>query len=361
MNPRHESWMNLALAEAAKGLGATAPNPPVGAVLIKGGRVVGAGHHRKAGGPHAEVFAIRAAGTEAEGATLVVTLEPCSTRGRTPACTDAILEAGIREVIIGCTDPNPAHAGAALDILRGAGVKVVSGVLPEACRHLIRAFTRVQETGLPYVSLKMACTLDGRIADADGKSKWITGPESRERVQQLRRDCDAILVGTGTVMEDNPSLLPRPQKGRTPLRIIPDRQGRIPLTRTVFSDGGSTLCLLGPEVSASRKRALERRGVEWIGVPVTGDRIGWRETGTLLVKRGVQHILCEGGGQLASALLKAALVQELHWVMAPKLLGRDGRPAVAEGWKLSDAPEFRIVDVTRLGQDVWIVVRRSPP
>jgi diaminohydroxyphosphoribosylaminopyrimidine deaminase/5-amino-6-(5-phosphoribosylamino)uracil reductase len=319
--------------------------------------VVGGGHHRKAGGPHAEVFAIRAAGSEAEGATLAVTLEPCSTRGRTPACTDAILEAGIREVIIGCTDPNPAHAGAALDILRGAGVNVVSGVLPEACRHLIRAFTRVQETGLPYVSLKMACTLDGRIADADGKSKWITGPESRERVQQLRRECDAILVGTGTVMEDNPTLLPRPQKGRTPLRIIPDRQGRLPLSRTVFSDGEPTLCLLGPEVSASRKRALERRGVEWMEVPVSGDRIAWRETGFLLVKRGVQHILCEGGGQLTSALLKAELVQELHWVTAPTLLGMDGRPAVAEGWSLKEAPQFHIESAEQCGKDLWVTLR----
>lgn len=355
MKATPDTWMELALTEARKGLGTTAPNPSVGALVIKQGRVIGRGAHRKAGGPHAEVFALREAGDQAKNAILVVTLEPCSTQGRTPACTDAIRAAGIKKAIVGCVDPNPAHAGNGLDILRGAGVEVISGVMEKECRHLIRAFSHVQRTGRPYISLKMACSLDGRIADAKGNSKWITGPESRGRVQEMRRECDAILVGTETVLKDDPSLMPRPMKSRKPLRLIADRQGRLPLTRQVFSDGHPTLCLLGPDVSTSRKTALTRRGVDWLEVPVSRGRIHWAKTLALLAERGVQHILCEGGGQLASALLKAELVQELHWVMAPKLLGQDGRPAVGPGWSLDQAPQFEISKTKRFGEDLWIV------
>ena len=359
MKATPETWMRRALAEARKGLGATAPNPPVGAVVVKQGKIIGTGYHRKAGGPHAEVYALRDAGADAKNATIVVTLEPCSTVGRTGACTDAILKAGIKKVIVGCSDPNPAHAGKGYDLLREAGVTVESGVLEDECRELIRAFTHVQQTGMPYVSLKMACTLDGRIADAKGNSKWITGPESRARVQQLRRECDAILVGTETVMKDDPSLMPRPQKGRKPLRIIPDRQGRIPLTRKVFTDGHPTLVLLGPDVSLKRKTTLSKRGTEWLEVPVARGQLNWKRTLKLLGDQGVQHILCEGGGQLASALLQAGLVQELHWVMAPKLLGQEGRPSVGKGWSLADAPEFEVRTIEKSGDDIWIVSRSS--
>ena len=346
--------MDLALAEARKGLGKTAPNPPVGAVVVKAGKVIGSGYHRKAGGPHAEVFALREAGAAAKGGTIVITLEPCSTQGRTPACTDAIQQAGIKKVIVGCVDVNPAHAGRGLDLLREAGLEVISGVREAECQELIRAFSYQQTTGLPYVSLKMACTLDGRIADAKGSSKWITGAEARERVQELRRECDAILVGTETVLKDDPSLMPRPAKGRKPLRIVPDRMGRVPLTRQVFTDGHSTLCLLGPEAPAKRKAALSKRGIAWLEVPLVRGQISWPKTLKLLSKQGVQHIMCEGGGQLASALLKANLVQELHWVLAPKLLGEDGRPSVGAGWTLPKAPGFTIRSVEQLGQDVWI-------
>jgi diaminohydroxyphosphoribosylaminopyrimidine deaminase/5-amino-6-(5-phosphoribosylamino)uracil reductase len=353
-----EQLMALALIEARKGVGLTAPNPPVGAVVVKGGKLTGKGHHRKAGGPHAEVNAIRDAGSACKGATLVVTLEPCSTIGRTPACTDAILEAGFSRVIVGCMDPNPAHAGRGLDLLRNAGVEVIGNVLEPECRDLIRAFAQVQLTGMPYVTLKLACTLDGRIADARGNSKWITGPESRARVQELRRECDAILVGTQTVIADDPSLLPRPRRGRKPLRIVPDRQGRIPLTRKVFSDGNPTLCLVGPDVSSTRKTALDKRGVEWIEVALARGQISWKRTLKLLADHGVQHLLCEGGGQLASALLKADAVQELHWVVAPKLLGEQGRPSVGPGWTLPYAPEYTVRSVERLGEDCWITVVR---
>jgi len=353
--------MELALAEARKGVGATAPNPPVGAVVVKRGQVIGTGYHRRAGGPHAEVYALRDAGEEAEHATLAVTLEPCSTSGRTPACTDAILKAGIRKVMVGCVDPNPAHAGRGLEILRNAGVEVIEGVCEKESQHLIRAFRHVQLTGRPYLTLKMACTLDGRIADAAGRSKWITGPESREKVQQLRRECDAVLVGTETVRKDDPSLLPRPQRGRKPLRIIPDRQGRIPLTRKVFSDGNPTLCLIGPEISDRRRASLLGKGVELLEAPISRGRMQWTSALEGLANRGVQHILCEGGGQLASALLHAQLVQELHWVLAPKFLGQDGRPSVGKGWTLEKAPGFTLLSSEQKGDDLWITaVPRSP-
>ncbi|MGA0334169.1 MAG: bifunctional diaminohydroxyphosphoribosylaminopyrimidine deaminase/5-amino-6-(5-phosphoribosylamino)uracil reductase RibD, partial [Kiritimatiellia bacterium] len=306
MIPKTEIWMREALTEARKGLGFTAPNPAVGAVLVKGGRIVGRGYHHRAGTPHAEPLAIQDAGpAAAKGATLVVTLEPCSTTGRMPPCTEAVIAAGIKKVIVGCVDPNPAHAGRGLDLLRAAGIEVESGVLEAECQDLIRAFAHLQLTGRPYVTLKLATTLDGRIADAKGRSKWISGPASREQVQALRRSVDAILVGTETVIRDNPSLLPRPRLGHRPLRIIPDRRGRIPLSRKVFSDGFPTLGIVGPEFSDSRKKSLEKQGVELLQVK----SFSWPVLLKKLGGRGVQHILCEGGGQLAGSLIKAGLVQ----------------------------------------------------
>lgn len=359
MKTTPESLMREALVEAHKGLGLTAPNPAVGALVVKNGEIIGRGYHHRAGSPHAEPLALRDAGEAAKGATLVVTLEPCSTHGKTPPCTEAIQKAGIRKVIIGCTDPNPAHAGRGLDILRNAGIEVESGVLEDECQDLIRAFAHRQLTGLPYVTLKLACTLDGRIADAKGRSKWISGPESRDRVQALRREADAILVGTETVRRDDPSLMPRPQRGHTPLRIIPDRQGRLSLKSQVFTDAHAarTLCLLGRDVSPTRLKKLETLGVSTLQVTTRGDRLQWKSILKQLAQRGIQHILCEGGGQLASALLKADLVQELHWVLAPTLLGQDARPAIGPGWTLDNAPSFRIIDQQAFGKDLWLQLR----
>ncbi|WFB36331.1 bifunctional diaminohydroxyphosphoribosylaminopyrimidine deaminase/5-amino-6-(5-phosphoribosylamino)uracil reductase RibD [Kiritimatiellota bacterium B12222] len=354
MKTKAEAWMQEALAEARKGLGFTAPNPAVGAVVVKDGQIIGRGYHHKAGTPHAEPLAIKDAGAAARGATIVVTLEPCSTTGRMPPCTQAVLAAGIEKVVVGCTDPNPAHAGRGLDILREAGVEVVTGVLETECQDLIRAFAHLQVTGRPYVTLKLATTLDGRIADAQGNSQWISGPASRDRVQALRRSVDAMLVGTETVLRDDPSLMPRPQEGHSPLRIIPDRQGRLPLERKVFSDGHPSCCLLGPDVPDSRLRALEELGVAVLQV----HSFSWTEMMKTLGQRGVQHILCEGGGQLAGALLKEDLVQELEWFMAPKILGGAGLPAMGGGWELSEAPEFEPVDHQFFGEDAWMRLRK---
>lgn len=353
--------MREALVEARKGLGLTAPNPPVGAVVVNGGGIVGRGFHRKAGRPHAEPEALADAGERARGADLYVTLEPCSTRGKTPPCTEAILAAGVRRVVIGCEDPNPAHAGRAANLLETAGVGVASGVLEEECRELIRAFARVQRSGRPYLTLKLACSLDGRIADSRGRSKWITGPASRERVRALRREADAILVGTETVRLDDPSLTPRPPEGRAPLRIVPDRRGTLSLDSKVFCDehAARTLCLLGPDAPGERRRKLEARGARWLEAPVVGERLEWTGTLERLAAGGVQHILCEGGGWLAGALTAAELVDEIHWIAAPKLLGSAARPAVQGDWLLDRAPEFTLRGVDILGDDVWIRLRRG--
>jgi diaminohydroxyphosphoribosylaminopyrimidine deaminase / 5-amino-6-(5-phosphoribosylamino)uracil reductase len=355
MTPKPEQWMQEALTEARKGLGLTAPNPAVGAVVIKGGKIIGRGYHHKAGTPHAEPLALKEAGAAAKGATIVVTLEPCSTTGRMPPCTKAVIAAGIKKVIVGCVDPNPAHAGRGLEILREAGIEVESGVLEAECQDLIRAFAHLQATGRPYITLKLASTLDGRIADAAGNSQWISGPASRERVQELRRSVDAVLVGTDTVIKDNPSLMPRPQRGHQPLRLIPDRQGRIPLTRKVFTDGFPTLGMVGKEISESRKKRLAGQGVDLLEVQA----YSWPVIMKKLGARGVQHILCEGGGQLAGALLKADLVQEIHWVLAPKVLGEKGLPAIGGGWRLDKAPSFKLISTQQHGEDLWLQLRRT--
>jgi diaminohydroxyphosphoribosylaminopyrimidine deaminase/5-amino-6-(5-phosphoribosylamino)uracil reductase len=232
----HEFWMKHALRLARRGEGLTSPNPPVGAVAVKNGKVVGEGYHRRAGGPHAEVVALSKAGTNARGCTLYVTLEPCSTWGRTPPCTNLILSSGVRKVVVSVHDPNPRHSGRGLTMLRRKGVSVVEGVCVDEGMTLIAPFTKWISRGVPYVTLKLGMSVDGKIADRSGRSRWITGPEARKKVHELRRRVDGILVGGGTVRNDNPSLLPRPDHGRRPWRIAVARNGRIPGSSKLLAD-----------------------------------------------------------------------------------------------------------------------------
>ena len=355
-----ERLMREALAEASKGLGHTAPNPPVGAVVARDGRIVGRGHHARAGAPHAEPVALADAGAAAEGADLYVTLEPCCTTGRTPPCTEAIKKAGIRRVFVGCTDPYPPHAGRAYGILRAAGIEVIENVLEAECRDLVRAFAFAVTRKLPYVTLKFGASLDGRIADGDGRSRWITGPQCRERVQELRRRVDAVLVGTETLLLDNPELMPRPPEGRAPLRLVPDRRGRLPADLKVFTDASAkrTCCLLGENVPARHAEMLKAKGVQVLEAPETETGFDWGAVLHELCRRGVHHILCEGGGQLAAALLEADLVNEMYWGQAPILLGSAGRPAVDRSWSLASAPRLRRISLEVLGEDVWMRFQR---
>ncbi len=354
MQTNDEQWMRRALELARRGEGLTRPNPPVGAVLVKRGQKIGEGFHRIAGGPHAEVVALIDAGKAARGATLYVTLEPCSTWGRTPPCTDALLAAGLARVVVGATDPNPKHAGRGLELLRRKGLKVSAGICRAEAEELIAPFAKHQRTGRPFVTLKLGQTLDGRIADARGSSRWITSPAARERVQALRRRADVILVGGGTIRADDPSLMPRPSEERCPLRVVVTASGKLPPRSQVLRDAfaGCTLIATTP-AGARRLKKIKTKASLWLP-PARGSKVDLEKLLMTLGGRGCLHVLCEGGGALAAGLLRAGLVDELLLFIAPKILGGDARPAIGDGWLLAQAPQFEIRDTARIGSDVLI-------
>lgn len=358
-------WMLKALDAARHGEGLTRPNPPVGAVVVRGGVAVGRGFHRRAGGPHAEVLALRQAGTRARGATLYVTLEPCCTWGRTPPCTDAILAAGIRRVVIGAVDPNPRHAGRGLHLLKRAGLEIVSGVAGEEARALLAPFASTMSRHRPYITLKMAVSLDGKIADAAGRSKWITGPAARNVVQDLRRRCDVIMVGATTACRDNPSLLPRPDRGRRPFRVIVDSTGRLPCSSRVLTDDApcQTIVATTAQCPAARRAAYAACGAQVWCLPASAGRISLAALLRKLQGLGALHVLVEGGGELAAAFLRAGRVDELVWFVAPLVIGTTGVPAIGgKGWSLAKAPRMKLVETRRLGDDVMIraMSKRGP-
>jgi diaminohydroxyphosphoribosylaminopyrimidine deaminase/5-amino-6-(5-phosphoribosylamino)uracil reductase len=336
-------FMMRAIGLAKMGEGLTRPNPPVGAVLVQNGEVIAEGWHEKSGGDHAERACLKAWSMEhgagsVKSATLYITLEPCSTHGRTPPCTDLILEKDIGRVVVSVADLNPKHAGRGLDILKNAGVEVVAGICEEQGRELIAPFEKFITTGMPYVTLKLASTLDGKIADRTGDSKWITGIEARERVQEMRRRADAIMVGAGTVRVDDPSLLPRPSNGRNPWRVVVGRN--IPPEAKVLTD-------------AAAERTLVREGA-------------LKEILKELAERDVMHVLCEGGGRLAARLVEEGLVDEFAFFIAPKLMGADGLPNFASrlqsqssdvgktGGLISDARNLKFQSLEQVGNDILI-------
>lgn len=357
-------WMARALALARRGEGLTRPNPPVGAVLVKNGRVVGEGWHRRAGGPHAEIAALRQAGTRARGAGLFVTLEPCCTEGRTPPCTDAIIAAGVRRVVAAVRDPNPAHAGRGLRRLRAAGVEVVVGVAAAEAAALIEPFAQWILHGSPWVTLKLAVTLDGRIADSSGASKWISGAAARTLVQDERRRSDAILVGIGTVVADDPSLLPRPARGRRPWRVVVDPRGRTPMSAKLLNDDarGQSLIMVGPDCDPSRAMAFLRKGAAVAVVETLADgRLSMRALLDHLGRLGVLRVLCEGGARLAGELLDSRAADEILWFVAPSILGGSKAVSAVGGAdrNLADALRFHIADMRRVGEDLMIRARTS--
>ena len=352
--------MRLALACARRASGRTFPNPPVGAVVFRGPRVLGRGWTRPVGGAHAEIVAIEAAirrhGARAvRGASLAVTLEPCSHIGRTPPCVERVIEAGLARVLVGHRDPHP-EAGGGIGRLRRAGIRVEIGVLERECREQHRGFLSVLETGRPFVVLKLAATLDGRIATATGESRWITGPAAREAVHRLRRRVDAIWVGAETALADDPDLSAR-AGGRVvhrPVRLVADTRLRLaPRARMLRGAPGSTWVLCGPGAPRTRRRALEAAGARVIEVPRRGEHLDLRRALRRLGQEGLTEILVEGGGRLAAGLLRASLVDELHWFTAPLVIGADGRAALAElGVRsLAAAPRPLGVSLRRAGPD----------
>ena len=346
-------WMSLALALARRGEGLTRPNPPVGAVAVKDGKRIGQGWHKKAGGPHAEVFALRQAGTNSPGATLYVTLEPCSTTGRTPPCTEAIVRAGISRVVVGAIDPNPKHAGRGIRLLRKAGIHVDVGACSAEAQELIAPFACHMLRKRPLFTLKLGLSLDGRIADVSHSSRWITGPEARAEVQALRRASDAIMVGAGTVRHDNPSLWPRPDLKRAPWRIVVARTGPLPLTAQLFNDAHADRTIVAvprgwqPNCSA----AIRNRGATVWELPL---RRFWPALSAKLAALGILRVLCEGGGILAGEMLKADLADEWVVFLSPMLIGG---PVGAMGntrWRLDQAPRFAQKECRPVGKDVML-------
>jgi len=352
--------MKRALSLARRGGWAVRPNPRVGAVLVRSGKVIAAGYHSRFGGPHAEARVIKKAGKEARGAAIYVTLEPCSTYGKTPPCTDLLIRTGVKRVVIGSLDRHPANRGRACPLLAAAGIKVETGVLEEECRELNHDFFTWAEENRPYSVLKMASSLDGRIASRTGDARWISSELSRRYAHRLRRDADAILVGLGTIRADNPRLTVRMGYHRPGLRrVILDSRGEIPLAARVLEDVNRYPAILAttPAAPPRRMEKLIRRGVEWMKIPSRGARVDLRPPSRRRAALGVMRILIEGGAETAASALKEGLVDELHLFIAPMIIG--GRSAVSavggEGVKrIKDAYRLRGMMVERLGPDIHV-------
>lgn len=348
--------MRRAIALARNGYGQTAPNPMVGAVIVRGGEVVGEGYHARYGQPHAEAGALQAAGERARGSTVYVSLEPCAHTGMTPPCADALVAAGVTRVVIAARDPNPVAEGGA-ERLRAAGVEVVEGVEEEAARELnapfFHAFESPREHRRPWVTLKLALSLDSAVADSEGGSRWITGPDARAAAHELRAGSDAVAVGIGTVLADDPLLTVRDARAPRvpPLRVVFDGRARTPVgSRLAGSARDVPTLLVVRDPDPESARALERAGVELL------------HAGTLeaaleeLARRDVRSLLVEGGARLAGALLERALVDRLIIFRGAVLLGRGARGAFAHvpSTSIADAPRFRVLERRALGDDTMI-------
>jgi diaminohydroxyphosphoribosylaminopyrimidine deaminase/5-amino-6-(5-phosphoribosylamino)uracil reductase len=358
---KHERFMREALRLAQRGYGCTLPNPMVGAVLVKNGKVIGRGWHKKAGEPHAEIEALREA-EHARGATLYVTLEPCCTFGRTPPCTDAITTAGIREVVVAATDPNPAHSGRAFDRLRSAGIKVVKGILGDEATQLNEVFNHwiVQRT--PFVIVKAAMSLDGKIATRTGESKWITSAASLSHAMKLRQGVDAILVGVNTIIRDDPSLTVRlPGVSKELRRIVLDSEARTPLTSRVTNDRHArlTTIVVTKKAPARRVATLERKVPVWRAP----ERHGQIDIRWLLAKLGaaeVTSLLVEGGGEVNASFLLGGFAHRVEFFYAPILIGGARAIKAVAGNGILDATKgLRLANVewSRLGRDLLLTAR----
>jgi len=355
--PADSHYLRAALKLAARGKGRTSPNPPVGAVVVQGGAIVGRGWHRGCGLPHAEVEALREAGEAARGATLYVTLEPCNHVGKTPPCTEAILAAGLNRVVFGQRDPNPRVEGAGAARLAAAGVEVAQ-VLQAECERFNEAWTKWVATGRPFGVLKGAASLDGRIAAAGGDSKWISSEASRRFAHRLRAECDAILVGVGTALADDPQLTCRTERGRDPLRVVVDSNLRLPATAKMLSCPGRTLlaCLEG--APAERRARLTAAGAEVLPLPAdSAGRVSLPALLDVLGRRGVVSLLIEGGSEMNAAMLAAGLVDKLFIFLAPRLIGGRAAPGLVGGpgvARVADGLSLRFERVRRVGPDLLI-------
>lgn len=350
--------MRRALALAARGRGLTSPNPPVGAVVASGREVLGEGWHRGPGFPHAEIEALDAAGDRARGATLYVTLEPCTHHGRTPPCAPRVVAAGVARVVIGITDPNPAVDGAGIRALEEAGIEVGLGARAAEARRLVEAFAKHVRTGQPLVTVKMAMTLDGRVAASDGSSRWVSGPGARRDVHRLRAAADAVVVGIGTVLADDPQLTCRLRgyRGHQPLRVVLDSSGRTPPGAALTDGAAPTLLCTTEKAPDEALDSLRECGCEVRRFPSREGRVDSLAVLEELGRRGLCDVLIEGGPTLAGDLVERSLVDRFLLYMAPKLLGPNGLPVVGglAVPTIGDARQLTITAVRRVGSDLRI-------
>lgn len=354
-------YMRRALRLARSVQGTTSPNPPVGAVLMRDGRIVGEGATQPPGGPHAEVVALQAAGEAARGAILYATLEPCSYKGRTPPCAEAVVAAGVAEVHIAQLDANPRVAGGGVAKLEAAGLRVVMETRYEApARELNEAHAKFIRTGLPFVTAKFAASLDGRIATRNGDSQWITGPQARNYGHRLRASVDAIITGVGTVLADDPHLTARPGgrlARRQPLRVVLDSRARTPPSAAILRSPGRCLIAVGGQADPAAVRALEATGAEVVWLPAEDGRVDLRIVLDHLAQRGCTNLLLEAGGELTGAFLDQGRVDKLLAFIAPLVIGgAEAIPAVAGQGAASLAAAHRLhhVAVQRLGPDLLV-------
>ena len=356
-----EDYMQMALDLAAQGRGFTSPNPMVGAVVVKDGTVIGRGFHQVAGGPHAEVYALDAAGPAARDATLYVNLEPCNHTGRTPPCTLRILEAGLRRVVVAMRDPNPGVTGGGADFLAARGIEVSCGVCAEQASELNEVFVKYIRTGRPFVTAKCAATLDGRIATRSGDSKWVSGEQSRAFVHELRHAADAILVGVGTVAADDPQLTARRagRPARDPIRVILDPRLRTAPTAKVLnhSSPAETILVAGKEAPESARARMDRKGVRVVDADMRDGGIDLDRLMDRLGRMGVTSILIEGGSRTLGSAFRAGIVDKVCFFYAPLLTaGDDGLPICSGAGpeRMRDCIRLERIRTRRFGDDVMI-------
>lgn len=363
MDETHRTYMKRALDLARRGTGRTRPNPLVGAVVVQAGQIVGEGYHQKAGTPHAEIHALNAAGENAKGATLYVNLEPCCHWGRTPPCTAALLQAEIAEVYVAEVDPNPNVAGKGIRQLQNAGVRVHVGLCAEAAAELNEVHRKYIQTGKPFVILKTAMSLDGKIATASGESQWITAEASRQRGHEVRDTVDAILVGSGTVVRDNPALTTRlrAKAGQDATRIVLDSHGRTSTDARIFNPESSAEVIVAvtPNAPAKNVNALENAGAEVIIVPEADGKVCLKRLMEILGEREITSVLIEGGGEVNASAIAAGVVDKVMCFIAPKLIGGQDAPGPIGGEgisSLSDAPHLQRVSITPISDSADFLI-----
>ncbi|MEK4946519.1 bifunctional diaminohydroxyphosphoribosylaminopyrimidine deaminase/5-amino-6-(5-phosphoribosylamino)uracil reductase RibD [Carnobacterium sp. FSL W8-0810] len=354
-----EVYMRMALELARKGKGWTTPNPLVGAVIVKGGRIIGQGYHQKYGQPHAEVNAIASAKEDVTGATLYVTLEPCSHFGKTPPCSDLLIDKNIKRVVVGTLDPNPLVAGKGIERLRNNGIEVVTGVLEEESQKLNEIFIKYIVTKEPFVVMKNAMSLDGKIATVTGESQWISGESSRKQVHSLRHELAGIMVGIETIIKDDPQLTSRTLNSRNPIRIVVDSQLRIPIASKVLTqqDKAKTIVATTKRANNEKLDTLKQMGIEVIVIKVKCERVDLRELMKVIGAKGIDSILLEGGANLNFSALEEGIVDKIQSYIAPKIIGGKEAKTAVEGagiQLLKNAFKIDRMTPVMVGEDLFV-------